>query len=297
MREAEPAELALVHEPAYVEDLLRHAGQSGFFDADTYYSEGSISAALGAAGGAITLIEALWRRGGRALALPRPPGHHARPGAAMGFCLVNHVALAAARALALGAERVAIVDWDVHHGNGTEEIFYDDPRVLYVSLHERPLYPGTGALTDVGSGEGRGFTVNVPLSAGADNAVYAEAFRRIVEPVLAEFRPEVLLVSAGFDAHQRDPLAHMGLDHRAYADMTRRLLGVAPGVPFAVFLEGGYDLTGLETSLAATARVLLEGADVPAPDPLSQAAGALSARHEEELAAAHRHHGKIWRGL
>lgn len=263
-RAATTEELCSVHEPAYIETLLASSGHRGFFDADTYYNEHSVEVARVAAGGTLALTEAAWRERGRGLALVRPPGHHARPSGAMGFCLVNHVALAARHALRLGAQRVAIVDWDVHHGNGTEETFYEDPRVLYVSLHQHPLYPGTGAATDCGAGDGRGFNVNVPLSGAAPGSVYGAAFRQVVEPVLSAYEPELLLISAGFDAHARDPLGGMALNDAAYEMMTLRLLAATASVPTVVVLEGGYDLTALQGSVAATVRGL--EATVAAPD-------------------------------
>ncbi len=165
--------------------------------------------------------------GERAFALVRPPGHHAERDRAMGFCLYNNVAVAAAHALARGLSRVAIVDIDVHHGNGTQWIFYDDPRVLYVSTHQFPFYPGTGAADEVGHGAGAGFTVNVPLEAGATDADYALVYEAIVGPVLAQFDPELVIVSAGFDAHEQDPLASMRVSTAGYAGSCAALRAVA----------------------------------------------------------------------
>ncbi len=290
-RDAAPDELLLVHEPRYVETLAAAHGQDGHFDADTYFGERSAAAALRAAGGALALVERLMRREEKAgVALLRPPGHHARPSGAMGFCLLNNVALAAARALTLGARRVAIVDWDVHHGNGTEEVFYDDPRVLYVSLHQSPLYPGTGAAADVGQGIGRGFNVNVPLSAGATSDVYREAFAALVSPILAAYAPDVLLVSAGYDAHARDPLGGMRLDDASYGDLMRSLLEATDGAPVGVFLEGGYDLAALQGAVAETCRAL---AGRPSRAPHEGTPG--DTRFAEELARARRAQGPYWR--
>ena len=157
------------------------------------------------------------------MALVRPPGHHARPDRAMGFCLLNNVAVAAAHARAQGVDKIAIVDWDVHHGNGTEEMFFASPEVLYVSLHQWPLYPGTGAADQIGKGEGRGYNLNVPLSPGARIGDYAAAFDRVISPVLEAYAPQLILVSAGFDAHRDDPLASMQLDAVAYGWMTAQL--------------------------------------------------------------------------
>jgi len=200
----------------------------------------------------------------------------------MGFCLLNNVAIAAAHARARGVERVAIVDFDVHHGNGTQEAFYADPSVLYVSLHQSPLYPGTGAAQETGQGEGRGYNVNVPLSAGAGDTVYAAAMERIVAPILEAYQPGLLLFSAGFDAHARDPLAQMQMTDGGFRALVRRALGtLRPEVGVGLVLEGGYDLSGLGSSLGASLEALGEG-------PQSQTANnqQLWAAHEADLAVA-----------
>jgi acetoin utilization deacetylase AcuC-like enzyme len=291
-RDARPEELERVHEPAFLEQLGRAADQRGYFDADTYFAPRSVAAARRAAGGSIALVESL--RGGSArfgLGLLRPPGHHARPANAMGFCLLNNVAVAAAHARAQGAERVLIVDWDVHHGNGTQEIFYRDPSVLYLSLHQWPFYPGTGAVGEVGEGDGVGYTVNVPLSAGADDAVYQAAFERIVAPVAAAFDPDLVLVSAGFDAHARDPLANMRVTEQGFALMLTRLVSSLPrgaAGRLGLLLEGGYDLAALGASLAATLQCLEEPAVAP-PVP-----GEISAQHAAELRRAEQVHAAHW---
>lgn len=249
-----------VHSPGYVRALADAlGGGSGHLDPDTYFSAGSAEAAWRAAGGAAavarTLIDGKHRD---AIALLRPPGHHARPGASMGFCLLNNVAIAASEALAAGAERVAIVDWDVHHGNGTQEAFYEDPRVLFVSLHQWPFYPGSGKATEVGDRAGAGFTANVPMPAGAGPAAYGAAFRSVVLPLLEAFDPGLLLVSAGYDAHERDPLAGICLDEATFGAMTTSLRHHARShdIGLGLLLEGGYDLQALEASVAATARAL-----------------------------------------
>jgi acetoin utilization deacetylase AcuC-like enzyme len=293
-RDATDAELERVHAPRYLERLGQVAGSRGYLDPDTYYSPRSVSAARRAAGGALAVVDALRNGSARfALALVRPPGHHARPDAAMGFCLLNNVAVAAAHARANGAARVAVIDWDVHHGNGTQEMFYDDPSVLYVSLHQFPFYPGTGAAAEVGEGEGRGFTLNVPLSAGAGDEVYLAAFERLVSPILEQFDPELTLVSAGFDAHQRDPLASMALSDQAYGEMTRRIAAAMPqgaAGRLGFVLEGGYDLRALSDSVAATLTALEEG---PSTTPGTRAA--LSERHEADLARVESEQKQFWR--
>jgi acetoin utilization deacetylase AcuC-like enzyme len=192
----------------------------------------------------------------------------------MGFCLLNNVAVAAASALAHGAERVAIVDWDVHHGNGTQNAFYRDPRVLFVSLHQYPFYPGTGAPSEIGEGTGLGYTVNLALPAQQGSETYAYAFRRVLLPVLEQFRADLVLVSAGFDAHVRDPLGGMALPTDAYRAMASALLGHVEALGhgrLACVLEGGYDLSALEQSVAGVAGAMLgkrldldEGAPSPA---------------------------------
>jgi acetoin utilization deacetylase AcuC-like enzyme len=282
-RSASEDELVRVHTEAYLETLGQAAGRSGYFDEDTFYSAASVAAARAAAGAALVITDALIDdRAHFGLALVRPPGHHARPSGAMGFCLLNNVAIAAAHARARGVERVAIVDFDVHHGNGTQEAFYADPSVLYVSLHQSPLYPGTGAAHETGQGEGRGYNVNVPLSAGAGDTVYAAAMERIVAPILEAYQPGLLLFSAGFDAHARDPLAQMQMTDGGFRALVRRALGtLRPEVGVGLVLEGGYDLSGLGSSLGASLEALGEGAQ-------SQTANnqQLWAAHEADLAAA-----------
>ncbi|MCA9639347.1 MAG: histone deacetylase, partial [Myxococcales bacterium] len=218
--------------------------------------------------------------------------HHARPGAAMGFCMLNNVAVAAAHARARGVERVMIVDWDVHHGNGTQEMFFKDPSVLFASLHQFPFYPGTGATDEVGSADGKGYTLNVPLSAGAGDAAYLETARQLLAPVIAEYDPELLLISAGFDAHARDPLAGMALSAESYPRMLRELTGAwgrsARG-RLGLLLEGGYDLTGLETSLGATLSGLVD------PLPAGPTTERASSRHESELWSARSAAKRFWK--
>lgn len=303
-RDATDDELARTHAPAHLEALATLAGRTGAVDADTFVAPDSIRAARRAAGGAVALVEALIRAGDeddapqRGVALLRPPGHHATPERAMGFCLFNNAAVAARAALARGVSRVAVVDWDVHHGNGTQDAFWTDPRVLYASLHQFPLYPGTGAADEVGEGEGRGYTVNVPLSADADDAVYAAAFDQLVVPVLDRFAPQLVIISAGYDAHERDPLGGMRLTERGYAAMTRALVAVANAHGrgrVALLLEGGYDLGALEASLAASIEALLEGAPEGSADARNDAS--IAAHHRAELEHARARAARHWRGL
>jgi acetoin utilization deacetylase AcuC-like enzyme len=238
-------------------------------------SPGSPKAALHAAGGAVHAVDRLLGGGERlAFCGLRPPGHHAERARSMGFCLFNNVAITAAHALAEhGAERVLVLDWDVHHGNGTEAIFYSSPQLLYSSIHQSPLYPGTGAPGDTGEGEGEGFTANLPVPPGAGPDQFLSLVQQVVVPLGREFKPHLVAISAGYDAHRDDPLAQCMLDSAAYADMaaTVRELAVELGAPVIVCLEGGYAIEALAESVLATLRAL-QGDTEPRRAPAEPAA-------------------------
>ncbi len=294
-RAATREELMRVHVETHVDAIAATAGRAVMLDADTFTSPESFEIALLAAGAAVQVAEHAVAHREPAFALVRPPGHHAERNAAMGFCLFNNIAVAAAHAIARGLERVAVVDIDVHHGNGTQWMFYDDPRVLYVSTHQFPFYPGTGAADEIGSGDGAGFTVNVPLEAGATDADYDVVYRDIVAPVVSEFAPQLLLVSAGFDAHERDPLAEMRMTERGYGSVVRRLMNVAPDGAIGFVTEGGYDL-------GALASCLDEAFDVIGADPsAASAAPAIdpggTPRAARALAAVRKAQKPFWRGI
>jgi acetoin utilization deacetylase AcuC-like enzyme len=259
-REATRAELELAHAPAYLDTLERTVGRggSGWLDPDTFFSDGTWTAALLAAGASIDLaVKVASGELDNGAAFVRPPGHHATRDRAMGFCLLNNVAIAAAKLRTLG-KRVAIFDWDVHHGNGTEAIFDEEPDVLYTSTHEWPQYPGTGLADWVGTGRGAGATVNVPLPRGTRPEAYLAAYRARIRPAIEAFAPDVILVSAGFDAHVDDPLGGLKLDDDTYETLTRDMLAICPRT--AVVLEGGYDLDALASSSVRVVQTLLGGA-------------------------------------
>ncbi|MDH3193017.1 MAG: histone deacetylase [Acidimicrobiia bacterium] len=253
---AEPVDrgnLLRVHPAAYVDSIeaFCRAG-GGYLDPDTYAGLASWEAARRAAGAGIQAVAGL-RHGAADLAFlaVRPPGHHAIASQAMGFCLFNNVAVTA-RHLTDAGERVAIVDFDVHHGNGTQDLFFEDPDVLYLSLHEFPFYPGTGWVDELGAGRGTGFNVNLAFPAGTGGDAYREAFERLIEPIVRQFDPAWILVSAGYDAHRDDPLADGALVAADYGDMAARIAGLAPERRVIYFLEGGYDLAAIQASVTAT---------------------------------------------
>jgi acetoin utilization deacetylase AcuC-like enzyme len=250
------AELRRVHDADYITLIRETAGRATALDADTYTSPQTYEVACLAAGAARGAVDHVLDASGgaRALAVVRPPGHHAERNRAMGFCLFNNIAVAAAHARSRGVARVAIVDYDVHHGNGTQWSFYGDPSVLFVSSHQYPFYPGTGAAGDVGTGAGEGFTVNLPIAAGAVDADFDRLYARVVLPVLRQFKPELILISAGFDAHGDDPLGSMQLTTPCFGRLTAAIAAVADECckgRLAAVTEGGYDLKALAGSLRA----------------------------------------------
>jgi acetoin utilization deacetylase AcuC-like enzyme len=282
---AEIGQLTRVHAPGYLEELKRFSAQGGGeLDPDTYADHASWDAACLAAGAGIAAIDELGHTAtGVAFVAARPPGHHALRDRSMGFCLINNVAVAAAHLVDRG-ERVLIVDWDVHHGNGTQALFWDEPNVLYVSTHQWPAYPGTGRSTEAGGQGAYGLTVNVPLPPEATGDVVRHALDEVAAPVIDSFSPTWVLVSAGFDAHRADPLADLALSGRDFADLAQMVAGYAPRPGrLALFLEGGYDLSALRSSVSASLGSLI-GAPRDGGHPTSGGPGLEHVRH----ALAHR---------
>jgi acetoin utilization deacetylase AcuC-like enzyme len=256
-REATHKEIETIHSPSYVEYIASTDGQDNvYLDPDTATSPESYRIAKLAVGGLCNAIDAVMdKKVDNAFAFVRPPGHHAEKGSAAGFCIFNNVAIGAMHAInKYSLKKILIVDWDLHHGNGTQHSFYEDPRILYFSTHQYPYYPGTGSLQEIGRGKGEGYTINVPLSVGAGDASFVKIFRKILQPVALEFKPELVLLSAGFDTYYQDPLGGMRVTPVGFAALTRILLKIAESCcqgRFVAVLEGGYHIAGLTDSVKA----------------------------------------------
>src|SRR5688572_30662898 len=293
-RGATDEEITRVHERDYLTLLHETAGRAVSLDADTFTSPETYEVARLAAGAAVSAVDRVidGDAGTRALALVRPPGHHAERNRAMGFCFFNNIAIAAAHARARGLPRIAVVDYDVHHGNGTQWTFYNDPFVLFISSHQFPYYPGTGAADETGTGAGAGFTVNLPLAAGATDADYERVYATVAWPILRAFKPELILISAGFDAYLDDPLAAMRMTAAGFGRLTSSIVAIADeccGGRVVAVTEGGYDLKGLAGSLRAAIEAL-EGKASP------KASGEpATPRAEATIKAVAPHLGKYWK--
>ena len=294
-RRATEGELARVHDVDYVTLIRETAGRATALDPETFTSPESYDVACLAAGAVLTGVDRVLDgpAGTRALALVRPPGHHAEANRAMGFCLFNNVAVAAAHARAHGLERVAIVDYDVHHGNGSQWSFYDDPSVLFISSHQYPYYPGTGAASEIGTGAGVGFTVNLPLAAGATDADYEAVYGAIAWPILKAFKPQLILISAGFDAYKDDPLAGMRLEAEYFGRLTAHIAAIADECcegRVVAAIEGGYHLKGIADSLRAVVGALDDGTDAP----IGSLPETKAPRGEATIAVVKRSLAKYW---
>ena len=261
---AKPADIALIHTPEYIQRIAATANYSqSSLTADTIASRGSYEAALLTVGGLFEAIDRVVHGDiDNAFALVRPPGHHAEKSRAMGFCLFNNIALGAKFAVKhLGLKRVLIIDWDVHHGNGTQHLFEEDASVLFISTHQHPHYPGTGVFTETGRGPGEGYTINIPLPRGYGNAEYAAIFESLLRPLAIDFSPELILVSAGFDTHRSDPLGGMLMSEQGFAGLTRSLMEIAQECcqgRLVLSLEGGYHLTALSESVKAVLNEMMD---------------------------------------
>lgn len=292
---ADKEHILLVHWERLYDEVMATAGQERtYLDSDTVASADTAEVAHLAVGSVLTAVERVMEgKLSNAFALPRPPGHHAKPDKAMGFCLFNNVAVGAMYALTrYQLRRILVIDFDVHHGNGTQKAFYTSPEVLYISTHQSPHYPGTGALSETGKDEGEGFTLNIPMPAGMGNAEYLRLFQEVVVPVGIEYQPELVLVSAGFDAHRGDPLGGMALTREGYAGLTHEILRLADTTcqGRAVFaLEGGYDLSSLEKSIVSVLGALTGD---PAPKGIDAAGAA-----EDLLAEVRSGYRDYWKSL
>lgn len=267
-REATHKEIEMIHSPSYVNFIASTAGQRCvYLDPDTSTSPETYEIAKLAVGGVCNAIDSVIKgNADNAFAFVRPPGHHAEKDTAAGFCVFNNIAIGAMHAISkYGFKRILIVDWDLHHGNGTQHSFYKDPRVLYFSTHQYPYYPGTGSLQEFGQVAGEGYTINVPLQEGAGDAAFVKIFHKILQPVALEYKPELVLLSAGFDTHFQDPLGGMRVTPEGFAAMTRILLNIADSCcqgRFVAVLEGGYHIVGLTRSVKAVLEEMLDETNV-----------------------------------
>ncbi|MCL7415032.1 MAG: histone deacetylase [ANME-2 cluster archaeon] len=264
---ASPDQIQSIHTSDHIRTVREFSSSGMALDGDTPTSNRSYETALLAAGGVISAVDAVLEGMDSVFSLVRPPGHHAEPDRSMGFCLFNNVAIAARYAQQKGLGKVLIVDWDVHHGNGTQKAFYEDSSVLCFSLHQYPHYPGTGSLDEIGTGGGRGYTINVPLSGGANDADYLFVFREILRPAARRFGPDIILVSAGQDGHRNDPLAGMNLTSEGFGQMTGMVRSLAEelcGGKLVLALEGGYDYDALSESVIMIFRGLMGEIDAVA---------------------------------
>ncbi len=299
-RYATYAELEMVHERPYIDLVADTAGKDlCSLDADTITTAETYDVARLAVGGLCRAVDSVADgEVENALALIRPPGHHAEAGEALGFCIFNNVAIAAKYALAKhGFGRILIVDWDLHHGNGTQNAFYDDPRVLYCSTHQSPGYPGTGRIDEIGTGKGRGYTVNIPLRGGAGTAHYVKVFRRLIVPIAMKYRPDLVLVSAGFDIYNRDPLGEMKVTPAGFAYLTRILMNVADACAdgrIVLSLEGGYSVEGLTMSVTAVIKELSEATHATEEE-LRELEEAADTREDEVIRAVMTQLNPFWK--